>query len=401
MARKNWLFFVFGALLLVISQPAFAKDGLFGVGARFAWENYKQPMLTQVNSTGADIDLGVDLTSLNKTNFGGDLQIKPIDRLTITLAFDMGFSKHTMAVEQIDPMTNQPYDVEAKASFMSFGFLLGAKFYVMPPSPQKASLYLTLSGGKYISSVKNDVSGQNTFIYGKVHAIKDLASPLVIQFAVGAEFFATQYFSIGADVLGFRMAYSKSDQGRTAAEMGYWHGTQKLITLAFYSALTLNFGFTGGGKKKERKPRHGDNEDIMGPGNGGWGSSSGGGGSAGGGWGSSSGGGSAGANDGWASSPAPASGADAPAPASGNDGWSGAPSTPPEDNGGGGWDNQPPPADNGGGAGGGWEAQPPPPAGSDEESPIRPNKPRGGGRGGRGGGGGGGGSAPPPPPPGY
>jgi uncharacterized membrane protein YgcG len=393
MARKVWLFFVFGALLLSICQPAYAlKDGLFGVGARFAWQNYKTPVLTQVDINGNDIDLGVDVTTLNKVNFGGDLQIKPIDRLAITVALDMGFSKHTMSIPEPTAGT-----IEATASFMSFGFLLGAKFYVIEPAPQKASLYLNLSGGKYISSVKNNASGTYRTLYTEINAIEDLASPLVIQFAVGAEFFATKYFSIGADVLGFRMAYSKSEQRDDPAD-GPWYGTQKLITLSLYSALTLNFGFAGSGKSKKDKHKE---EDVMGED--GWGSSSGGG-SAGanGGWGSSSSNGSAGADSGWGSSapPPPASGS-APPPSSGNEGWASAP-PPPADNGGGaadaGWEAQPPPpADKGGGAGGGWEAQPPP--GGDNESPVKTNKPKG--RGGKSAGGGGGGSAPPPPPPGY
>ncbi len=365
MARKFSVSLILCGVLLMSAHAASAKDGLFGMGARFAWENYKTPILDQMGSDGAPIDLGVDLSSLNKTNFGGDFQLRPIDRLSISLALDMGFAKHSMTL---------PDATVANASTFSFGFLLGVKFYIMEPAPGKASLYLQLAGGKYIGKVKNNASSLSAALDSQLKALSKLSSPLVIQFALGAEFFASKAFSVGADVLGFRMAYSKSKQ--YAEPVPIWGEPHKLLTFTIYSALTLNFGFyKGDGSTSSRSKK---DEDFGSSEDDGWGASSSGSGAAasgGDGW---DGGGSSAASSsdsGWGSSSSGST-------AASSDGWG---ATPPP----------PPPSDSD--AGGGWEAQPPPP---DDESPVKSNKgkaakPKASG------GGGGGSAPPPPPPPGY
>lgn len=379
MARKFWLYFSFCAIFLLIGHTANAKDGLFGVGVRFAWENYKTPILIQP----ASVDTGVDVSAINKTNFGGDFQLKPIDRLAITLALDLGYSKYT-----VHPyMTGE--ELAVSASYVSFGFLLGVKFYVIEPAPKKATLYLKLDGGKYIAKASNNASSQtgNEELAFQLAMLGDLSAPLVFQFAVGAEFFAAKSFSVGADILGLRMAYSKGDNGQSDIA-GVWSGTQKLMTFSIYSALTLNFGFYKGESSKSSDEE--GREDI-GAGADGWGASSNGA-AAGDGWGSggaAAGGASGAANaDGWGSSTGTA-----PASAAGGDSWGNSPA-PAADPNAAGWNAAP--AE--GAAAGGWEAAPPPP---DDESPVKTNKPKPKAKASGSSGGGGGASAPPPPPPGY
>lgn len=348
MARKSWLYLILCASFLLLSPAANAKDGLFGLGARFAWENYRTPILIQVDDSLSDV------SSLHKTNFGGDFQIRPIERLAISLALDMGFSKYSV----------RPYvsgsEPEISAKCFSFGFLLGLKFYVIEPKVKKAALYLKLDGGKYFAKIKNNASSLYPALAYQLSMLTDLASPLVFQFAIGAEFFAARSFSVGADVLGVRFSYSKGDTG--SGDSATWTGDQKLLNFALYSALTLNFGFY----KSDPSPA-GMNKGASD------------------GWGDSSGGGaSAGVNAGWGTAPAPA-----------NDGWGAAPaSSPAADNNGWGAAPAPPPP----GADDGWGSSQTRQA-VDDESPIKPNKK--GKRSKAKSSSGGGESAPPPPPPGY
>jgi hypothetical protein len=372
MTRKLLLLLTISLICILMTTQAYAKKGLFGVGARFAWENYKKPIL--VHAPEAIYGDSIDANSFGSPNFGGELQVHPLNRLSVGLAIDMGFSKH-----EVWPLSG---DKSSDASFFTFGVLLGAKFYVFEPEVQKATLYLHLAAGKYFSKAKNSLAGSHpdTAIADQLDAqtevVSKLSSPVVIQFAVGAEFFAAEAFSIGADILGFRMGFSKASVSLQTG--GVYSGDHKLVTFSVYSALTLNFGFGSGGRGDKGLKENNEVEDA-------WGSADTGGGSE-----KASGG--AAADSGWGAS------GGTEAAGSTNDGWG----TQPADQGSanGSWGAQP--ADQGGtqSTEDGWEAQPAP-------APT-PKKASGGG----GGGGGGGGksrgkakssskSAPPPPPPGY
>ena len=369
MTRKPLLLLVITFLcLLPVTTNAFAKGGLFGAGARFAWQNFKKPILVHESQAAADIGT-LDANDFGGPNFGGEFQLRPIDRLSIGLSIDMGLTTHT-----VFPYTGGDNDIESKATCFSFGVLLGGKFYIMEPEAEKASLYLHVAVGKYFSKVSNSAVDvienpqAKDSLEKQTEVIGDLSSPIVVQLAVGAEYFLSESFSLGADLLGFRMGFAKASVGQNAQGFS---GEHKLFTFSIYSAVTMNFGF-GGGKSKTK-----ENDDAWGASGG---AAAGGGATAGGasdggegdGWGASGDSGAAPANDGWGEAPADNGGGDA--------GWGAAPA-----------DNAAPPADNGG-----WEAQPaapapaPAPSGGGGASKPRPKKSKPAAP-----------ATPPPPPPGY
>jgi hypothetical protein len=386
MTRKTVLSAIV-TLFVLQAGHASAKEGLFGVGARFEWNNYKTPVVVQQDPTnaGQSISRNVGLEPSWGPTIGGEFHVIPIDRLVISLGLDFGFFSH-----KVYPYTAEAADeYEIKATYLTFGFLLGVKFYIIEPKPQKATLYAHLGGGKFLTKLKNNDNNppDANALDAELEAVGKLAAPAVIQLALGAEYFVSSAFSLGADILGIRMAFSSYDNTDKGPVASPYSGEQKMMSIAFYSGLTLNFGFEGGGGGGRKKNKEED-----------WGGEDWGGGAAGSGAAAPQGGAQAGggAEAGWGTP----GGGEAEGGGAANGGW-GQPEQTPEGGGDEGWgqtppqETAPPPADNSGG--GGWEATPPPPPQSDD-----------------GGGGGGGGrprpkkaakprapSTPPPPPPGY
>jgi hypothetical protein len=354
---------------------------MFGAGARFAWENYKKPILVHESSSAAALG-NLDANDFGGMNLGGNFQLRAIDRLVISLSIDMGMTKHTMF--PYTGLTGANADVESTATCFSFGILLGGKFYVMEPKAEKASLYLHIGAGKYFASVKNsavnkiaDQAAAEALDF-QTKTISKLAAPIIIQLAIGAEYFLSDAFSIGADILGFRVGISKSNVGQSASA-GAWSGEHKLFTFTVYSAITMNFRFEGGGKSNRIEE---DDEAA-------WGMS---GSSSGGGEGDTGGAAAGGAtNNGWGYG-----GEQQAAPAD-NNGWGTTQSEAAPAGGAGGWGAAPADSGTAAPANDGWEAQPSSPAPDSSSND---------------GGGGGGGAKPrpkkskpaastPPPPPGY
>ena len=229
------------------------KSGFVGVGARFAWNNYKTPVLAYTH------DPGQTMEAYGGPNLAGEFHWGVVRQLVLSLALDFGYFQHL-----VFPFPESSDNIESgKATFFTFGALIGAKYYLWMPKSGKAVLTLHLGVGKYFTTVDNgdQMPGEDDATYNEFQrqksVIKDLASPIVLQFAVGAEFFATDSFSIGADILGIRFAFSSSDEGQAA---GAWTGEQKLVSLYVYSAITLNFNLasTGGGKRKAKVEEEAD-----------------------------------------------------------------------------------------------------------------------------------------------
>ncbi len=356
-------------LFVLQAGQASAKEGLFGAGARFTWDNYKAPLLVQRDpATGENIEPN----KFGSPSFAGEFHVIPIDRLVISLSLDVGMMSYKVFPFQTGDAETE---YEIKATYFTFGFLLGAKFYIIEPTPKKATLYVFLGGGKYFSKLKNDDPNADATLDAELEAVGKLASPTVIKLALGAEFFVTNGFSVGADILGFRINFASYDNSGLGAMASSYSGEQKYMSFSIYSALTMNFGFSGKGGKSKDKDWESDEEAWSGGGSTEGSATAGEGATA----------GDAGGDDGWGTPSEDTSGG-------GNDGWG-----QPADGGGGGdgWGSPAPqPAD--GNSGGGWEAAPPPSSGGDDgggggAAKPKPKKPKAGG----------GGSTPPPPPPGY
>jgi len=219
----------FGVLLVLglcaSARPARA-DLKLAIGVKWAPINFTQPVST--TSAGMNEVLsGWNTTALNN-NFG----LFILDgRLGFSLGLDLGYSSRhdeTTGLTQTD------------LSYTQFGFSLGSKYYFTRPRAGHVSPYLFVDFYKYFASVSTSSmvpKGFEGFIGG-------LASPLGIDLAFGAEYFFTAGFSLGAEVLGLKYAYTEGDFGGTATGVGRISETNHYVT--FYTGLTLNYRFDVG-----------------------------------------------------------------------------------------------------------------------------------------------------------
>jgi hypothetical protein len=297
MARKIALGFVVLALVALPAGSAWAEgeddDGFIGVGARFQWENYKTPL---INYSGMDVQPGLPASAYGSPNFGGSFHWGITNQFVLSATLDFGFFSHT-----IYPYPDRgAKDIKSvTANFVQFGAMLGVKYFFSEREAGKVSLYLGANVGAYFAgatsnakirsarnAVKNafyDPDDCDTFpsscdgegnkyedddlddewddfldsdagddiwddakdddedaqkaIDKQMEMVGRLASPFVLEVAVGAEFFATDTFSIGADILGIRFTYASADVGEVdATDMSNaeWTGEQSLMSIYIY-----------------------------------------------------------------------------------------------------------------------------------------------------------------------
>jgi hypothetical protein len=122
-------------------------------------------------------------------------------------------------------------------SFLQFGFSLGFKFYITQPRREKVSPYIYADFYKYFSSINAPNSMLND---GQVGFAASLLSPLGASFAFGAEYFVTQNFSIGSEVLGLKVASVSAD---LTVPAGPTRTTASYTYVTFYTGITLNYRF--------------------------------------------------------------------------------------------------------------------------------------------------------------
>jgi hypothetical protein len=302
MLRKLALTLAVAALFVLpaatsLAQEKQADEGFVGLGAQFTWQNYKTTLL---DYSGMDANPGLASTAYGGPNFGGALHWGITNQIVLMVALDLGVATHTV----FPYPDNGSKDVSSvTASYYSIGALLGLKYYFSDPAPNSVHLYLSGGIGAYFAgtstsakindaemALKNDNCGdkddpdqcwsdwkndqgntdaldeaQNTDDHAqnalakRLKMIGDLSSPIVFQIAIGAEFFASQYFSVGADVLGLRLAYAWTNVGKAQGTSAgtsdaWWSGEQSYLNFYVYSGLTMTFNLTGGGEAKKEEP---------------------------------------------------------------------------------------------------------------------------------------------------
>jgi hypothetical protein len=217
--------------MIATARPARA-DLKLAIGVKWAPVNFTQPVSTTGAGTPNQVLSGWSSTALNN-NFG----LFILDgRLGFQLGLDLGYSSRhdeTTGLSKTD------------LSFTQFGFSLGSKYYLTRPRAHHVSPYLFVDFYKYFASVSTSSmvpKGYEGFIGG-------LASPLGIDLAFGAEYFFTAGFSLGAEVLGLKYAYTEGDFGGTATGIGKVSETNHYVT--FYTGLTLNYRFDVGVRVQE------------------------------------------------------------------------------------------------------------------------------------------------------
>jgi hypothetical protein len=150
----------------------------------------------------------------------------------ILLGLDMGYGSFHGEQQTAQGPAGMPHDV----SYFQFGFSLGGKFYLTRPTGLRVSPYLYVDIFKYFVSINDNAIQGNT---DGISAQAGLHAPFGGDLAFGAEYFFTNSFSLGAEVLGLRFAYVEGDW-QPNANLHVW---EKDWYFTFYTAITLNYRF--------------------------------------------------------------------------------------------------------------------------------------------------------------
>ena len=217
------------ALLVVgLGAPARA-DITLSMGLKWNPVNYTKPVSAEMG--GAAGPTAVPLAGWQTTSLDNNFGLFFLDgRLGLQIGLDLGYGS----------ATREATGINDDLSYTQFGFSLGGKFYITTPKANRVSPYVLLDFFKYFASVStNDKSVPND----QAGYLAGLVSPLGINAAFGAEFFFTPAFSLGAEVLGLRYAYSEGDY-----TVGGGFGVDAKVTaknqnLTFYTGISLNYRF--------------------------------------------------------------------------------------------------------------------------------------------------------------
>jgi hypothetical protein len=221
-----------GVLALIVvaaaATPARA-DFALSMGVKWLPVNYTHPVSASMG--GANGPTAVPLTGWQTTSLDNNFGAFFLGgRLGFQLSLDVGYGSANKNV------TGGNVDM----SYSQFGFSIGAKYYILQPRGGRVSPYVLLDFFKYFASVStNDKSvpdDQASYIAG-------LVSPLGIDAAIGAEYFFTPSFSLGAEVLGLKFAYSEGDYSLAGGFGGNTKVTATNEYVAFYTGITLNYRF--------------------------------------------------------------------------------------------------------------------------------------------------------------
>lgn len=307
MPKKLLVLLVAGVLVLpaLARADAKTKEGFIGLGVQFMWNNYKQPVLAYSNDNSYIPEK--DLNGFGTPNLGGNFQWGITNQFVLSLGLDLSYFRHFIYPFHDATGTKDGTHADKVASdIFTIGAVLGAKIYFWDPTPMEAVVYLSMGIGKYFGiagstdklnryDLNNDGKIEDTttasgpiseeapyaraksLLDNEVEMVSKLSSPLVLQLAIGAEFWASKAFSIGADILGFRFTYAAANVGvaknhnSTEAE---WSGEQKILGFYVYSALTLNFNLSAR-QKVEKAETTADNtwntnQENQWDGNSGW-----------------------------------------------------------------------------------------------------------------------------------
>jgi hypothetical protein len=235
--------------LFVVGYAGSARADIhLSMGVKWNPVNYTKPVSATMggpNGPTATPLAGWQTTSLDN-NFG----LFFLDgRLGVQLGLDVGYGS----------ATKEATGLNVDMSYTQFGFSIGGKFYILAPKASRVSPYVALDFFKYFASVTtNDMTVPND----QAGYIAGLSSPLGVNAAFGAEYFFTPAFSLGAEVLGLRFAYSEGDYTIAGGFGGDNKLTAKNMYVTFYTGISLNYRFAiaGSVRVKEEAPPPGDDD---------------------------------------------------------------------------------------------------------------------------------------------
>jgi hypothetical protein len=236
--RHSWVGLAVVGLVLGASAPAQA-DFNIATGLKWVPLRYTAPVGAGTStSNGSGPVPGQWYRDVAGEMYGNHWQTTSLDnylgfffteQIGIQLSLDFGYgslNNHTDGGGQFS------------TSYFQLGIGIGAKFYLNRPSRERVSPYLFVQGFKYFASVStNDSSG--AFTNDVVAAIAGFRSPVGLDAAFGAEYFFTTSFSLGAEVLGLRLAHVQGDIPNGAG--GRISTGETFFTL--YTGISLNYRF--------------------------------------------------------------------------------------------------------------------------------------------------------------
>jgi hypothetical protein len=241
--RLRFIALLAGLYLVLAARPAHANF-VIAIGVKYAPVNYTTP----VSTTGANMTTplaGWNTTALN--NYFGLFFLE--GQLGVQLGLDLGYSsRHDDAGAMVG---NQDL------SYTQFGFSIGGKYYITKPRAGKVAPYVYLDFYKYFASI----STSSTVPKGYESFLASLSSPLGIDAAVGAEYFFTPGFSIGAEVLGLKYAFTEGSYTPGPGGLASLTISETNHYVTFYTGLSLNYRFDIVAQVRVREPEETSDED--------------------------------------------------------------------------------------------------------------------------------------------
>lgn len=196
------------------------------------WQPLRYTTAAYPTGGAAAASLPTGLSGFQSTSLDPYLAIFFAQKYGLQLSLDVGYGKlgNETQVGMAAPEPNN-------SSFFQFGFSLGFKFYITQPRREKVSPYIYADFYKYFASINADKASTD-----QVSFLASLHSPIGASFAFGAEYFVTQNFSIGSEILGLKVAnVGASTTTGTAPSTSRTSLDYTYIT--FYTGITLNYRF--------------------------------------------------------------------------------------------------------------------------------------------------------------
>jgi hypothetical protein len=217
------------ALVIALASGTARADFVVATGVRWNPMNYTMPIST-TGPMGTNIGPSTTpLSGFNWTNLNGYFGMFFLEgRLGFQLSLDVAYSsRHDVP----------PPAMTQDLSFTDVGFAIGGKYYIKKPDAGHVAPYVYFDFYKYFALVSTSATTPKDY----QGFVQGLASPLGIDVAIGAEYFFTNAFSLGAEVLGLRYGYTYGEFTPPGITMNTVSETNHY--LSFYTGLTLNYRF--------------------------------------------------------------------------------------------------------------------------------------------------------------
>ena len=227
-----------------LAVPAIAAaDFNLSFGLRYEPARYTLPQFATQRTQGmgdpvpgsngtATIPSYSSSNALQRQDFGATIGIGFTDKLTLTLGVDFARASLNHADSDAQPTT---------LGFSTFGITAGLKWNFVAPAKEKISPYLRADFFKYFAALNDDRPG--ALAQDQVEFAAGLASPMGFHLAFGIEYWFTDSFALGAEILGLAGAFSSGSLRDGGGGNPVVTRDQSLNSISIYTAFTMTFRF--------------------------------------------------------------------------------------------------------------------------------------------------------------